>query len=128
MNRHFWRACDREGGFTFVELLVTIIIAGIAFAAIVPLFVQAQEKNSADNARNVSLQIAQDKIEKIRQLDYDQIDVREPGQLHVRGRPIRYAVGLHAATAPPNVTPSGTRSRRCPAPLQRARSSTRRSR
>ena len=30
-----------EAGFSFVELLVTIIIAGIAFAAMVPLFVQA---------------------------------------------------------------------------------------
>jgi len=41
MNRYSWRACQREAGFSFVELLVTIIIAGIAFAAIVPLFVMA---------------------------------------------------------------------------------------
>jgi type II secretory pathway pseudopilin PulG len=73
MNRHFWRACDRGAGFSFVELLVTIIIAGIAFAAMVPLFVQAQGANSADQARNIALQVAQDKIEKVRQLDYDQI-------------------------------------------------------
>ncbi|MDO8941975.1 MAG: hypothetical protein Q7U75_02260, partial [Desulfobacterales bacterium] len=33
----------------------------------------AQQRNSADNARNVALQVAQDKIEKVRQLDYDQI-------------------------------------------------------
>ena len=62
------RARRGARGFSFVELLVTIIIAGIAFAAMVPLFVQAQQKNSADNVRNISLQIAQDKIEKIRQL------------------------------------------------------------
>ena len=36
MSRHFWRACNREAGFSFVELLVTIIIAGIIFAAMVP--------------------------------------------------------------------------------------------
>ncbi len=70
-NRTIERRCD--AGFSFIELLVTILIAGIAFAALVPLFVQAQEQNSADNARNIALQIAQDKIEKVRQLDYDQI-------------------------------------------------------
>ena len=67
------RARRGAGGFSFVELLVTIIIAGIAFAAMVPLFVQAQGQNSADQARNIALQVAQDKIERVRQLGYDQI-------------------------------------------------------
>ena len=48
MSRHFWRACDREAGFSFVELLVTIIIAGIAFAAMVPVFVGAQQAASGE--------------------------------------------------------------------------------
>jgi type II secretory pathway pseudopilin PulG len=56
-----------------VELLVTIIIAGIAFAAMVPFFVQAQQKNVDDNMRVMTLQLARDKIEKLRQLDYDAI-------------------------------------------------------
>ena len=73
MNGHSPRAHGPSAGFSFIELLVTIIIAGIAFAALVPLFVQAQQRDSADNARNVALQVAQDKIEKVRQLDYDQI-------------------------------------------------------
>jgi type II secretory pathway pseudopilin PulG len=73
MSRHFWRACNREAGFTFAELLVTIIIAGIAFAALVPMFVQAQGKNSADQARNQALNVAQDRIEKIRALAYSEI-------------------------------------------------------
>lgn len=63
----------REGGFSFVELLVTIIIAGIAFAAMVPLFVSAQQVTAADQLRNAALQLAQDKLEKIRALDYDLI-------------------------------------------------------
>lgn len=62
-----------EAGFSFVELLVTIIIAGIAFAAMVPLFVQAQQKNSSDYFRVLGTNIVTDKIEKVRQLDYDQI-------------------------------------------------------
>jgi type II secretory pathway pseudopilin PulG len=62
-----------SSGFSFVELLVTMIIAAIAFAAMVPLFVGAQQKASGDKARSVALNIAQDRIEKIRQLDFDQI-------------------------------------------------------
>ncbi|MGE5229151.1 MAG: fibronectin type III domain-containing protein [Deltaproteobacteria bacterium] len=74
MSRHFWRARDREAGFSFVELLVTIIIAGIAFAALVPVFVGAQQVASGEQQRNAALGLAQDKLEKIRGLDYDLID------------------------------------------------------
>ena len=56
-----------------VELLVTIVIAGIVFAAMVPLFTTILGKNSADNMRNISAFIAQDKIERLRQLDYMEI-------------------------------------------------------
>lgn len=85
MNRHFRRAGGAGAGFSFVELLVTIVVAGIAFAALVPLFVQAQQRNSADNARNVALQVAQDKIEKVRQLDYDQITAANLGSASYAG-------------------------------------------
>ena len=70
MKSH-WRR--DHAGFSMVELLVTIIIAGIGFAAMVPLFVQAQQNTSADNMRNVTLQVAQEKIEMIRLLDYDDV-------------------------------------------------------
>jgi type II secretory pathway pseudopilin PulG len=73
MNRHFWRACDHGAGFSFVELLVTIIIAGIAFAALVPVFVGAQQATAGDKVRSVALQVAQDRIEKLRQLDFELI-------------------------------------------------------
>jgi len=56
-----------------VELLVTIIIAAIAFAAMVPVFVGASQKASGDRMRNIALNVAQDRMEKIRQLDFDQI-------------------------------------------------------
>src|SRR5674476_559332 len=51
------RARHGARGFSFVELLVTIIIAAIAFAAMVPVFVQAQKSNSSDNARNLALSV-----------------------------------------------------------------------
>jgi len=75
MRRHIRWALP---GLSLVELLVTVFIATLVFAAMVPLFVGAQKKNVADNLRNIALQIAQDKIEKIRQLDFDQI-VADPG-------------------------------------------------
>jgi type II secretory pathway pseudopilin PulG/fibronectin type 3 domain-containing protein len=62
-----------EAGFSFVELLVTIIVAGIVFAAMVPVFVQAKQQQSGDAARNLALNIAQDRVEKIRRLAYDDL-------------------------------------------------------
>jgi type IV pilus assembly protein PilV len=75
MSRQIWRAHGRgrQSGLTLVELLVTIIIAGIAFAALVPVFVQATQKTSADNMRNLALNLAQDKIERIRGLSFSVI-------------------------------------------------------
>jgi len=71
MNRVHRR---REAGFSFVELLVTIIIAGIVFAAMVPVFMGSQRAVAGANLRNSALQLAQDKLEKVRALDYDLID------------------------------------------------------
>ncbi len=68
---HPSRACSR--GFSLVELLVTIVLAGIIFAAMVPLFVSALKKTGGDNSRVTAMSLAQDRIEKIRQLPYDQI-------------------------------------------------------
>ena len=73
MNTHSKRACRRDAGFSMVELLVTIIIAGIAFAALVPVFVGAQQVASGEQQRNAALSLAQDKLEKVRGLDYDLI-------------------------------------------------------
>jgi len=67
------RARHDARGFSFVELLVTIIIAGIAFAALVPVFVQASQAGQRDKARNLAKSIAQERIEKIRQLPYNLI-------------------------------------------------------
>jgi len=70
MYRHFRRG---GAGFSLVELLVTIIIASIAFAALVPVFVTASQQGLGDSSRNVALNLAQKRIEQIRQLDYDLI-------------------------------------------------------
>lgn len=67
------RALRSAAGLSLVELLVTVVLAGIVFAAMVPMFLLAQETNAGDNMRTTALQLAQDRIEKIRQLDYDEI-------------------------------------------------------
>lgn len=67
------RLASKQDGFSMVELLVTIVLAGIAFAAMVPMFISAQQAVSSDLMRNAALQLAQDKLEKIRALDYDLI-------------------------------------------------------
>jgi len=69
------RARHGARGFSFVELLVTILIAGLAFAAMVPLFVDASQVGQGDRARVTAANIAQDRIEKIRQLDWDSITI-----------------------------------------------------
>ena len=69
-QRHAGR---RAAGFTLIELLVTVAIAGIAFAAMVPLFVGAEEQATGDQMRVQALSVAQDRLEKIRALPYDQI-------------------------------------------------------
>lgn len=61
------------GGFSLVELLVTILLAGIIFAAMVPFFVSALKKTSGDHFRVTATNIAQDRLEKVRQLPYTQI-------------------------------------------------------
>jgi type II secretory pathway pseudopilin PulG len=56
-----------------VELLVTIVLAGIIFAAMVPLFANVLKRTSGDNLRNVAANIAQDRIEQVRLLSYNSI-------------------------------------------------------
>jgi prepilin-type N-terminal cleavage/methylation domain-containing protein len=75
MDRHVTNA-GAQHGFSLIELLVTILLAGIVFGAMVPLFVGASAKSAADNMRTIATQVAQDKIEKLRQLDYDAINAQ----------------------------------------------------
>jgi type II secretory pathway pseudopilin PulG len=56
-----------------VELLVTIIIASIVFAAMIPLFANALSRTSQDELRVDSTNIAQERIEQVRLLPYADI-------------------------------------------------------
>jgi prepilin-type N-terminal cleavage/methylation domain-containing protein len=63
----------RHDGFTLMELLVTMILASIIFVAMIPVFVGAQQTNVNDAMRNTAAALAQDKIERVRQLAYSDI-------------------------------------------------------
>ena len=56
-----------------IELLVAIVVASLVFAAMVPLFVSAAQTSVGDQMRNIALNTAQDHIEKIREMPFDQI-------------------------------------------------------
>jgi prepilin-type N-terminal cleavage/methylation domain-containing protein len=63
----------RQRGVTLVELLVTIFVSALFFAAIIPVFVMASKSSSVDRARVTATNIAQSRIEAIRSLPYEQI-------------------------------------------------------
>jgi prepilin-type N-terminal cleavage/methylation domain-containing protein len=73
MIRHTWPSGRRDAGFSLVELLVTIVIAAIVFAAMVPLFVTASKTSSADRARNIAMDVAQGRIDSIQLLSWSQL-------------------------------------------------------
>ena len=97
-----------QRGLTLVELLVTIIIAGIAFAALVPVFVLGFTVSSSEKARLAALNVAQDKIEKIRQLRMPVLIVHGVDDRYV---PPRLSEALYAAAPSPKkllLIPNGT--------------------
>jgi len=73
MNMHSPRACHHEAGFSIIELLVSMVIAGIAFGALAPVFVQAAKTGSNDKARVVALNMAQQAVEGCRRLTFEQV-------------------------------------------------------
>lgn len=60
-------------GFTSVELLITIIIAGVFFAGMVPLFINAANASAGDRARSIAATQAQARVESIRLLSWSKL-------------------------------------------------------
>ena len=60
-------------GFSMIELLVTIVLAGIIFAGMVPLFVNASKASSGDKTRNIAMNVAQGRIESPQLLSWSQL-------------------------------------------------------
>ena len=83
------RARPTARGFSMVELLVAIFMAGIIFAAMVPVFAGALKKSASDNNRVTATSLAQERIERVRALPFKDIT----------------ASNLNSATWPPGVSP-----------------------
>jgi len=71
------KATGRGGaqrGLTLVEMLVTIVISAVFFAALVPVFVYAARQSSGDRARVIAANVAQAKLESVRSVDWTLLD------------------------------------------------------
>lgn len=64
---------DAQRGLTMVEILVTIVLSSLFFAAMLPVFVMASQQGQTDRARVVATNAAQSAIEILRDLPYDQL-------------------------------------------------------
>lgn len=62
-----------QRGLTLIELLVTIVLSGLFFAAMVPVFVLASQQGQTDRARVLATNAAQSTIEILRDLPYDDL-------------------------------------------------------
>jgi prepilin-type N-terminal cleavage/methylation domain-containing protein len=62
-----------QRGFSLIELLVTVVLAGIIFLAMVPLFVNVLKKSSTDERRVIATNLAQARVERVRMLAYADI-------------------------------------------------------
>jgi type II secretory pathway pseudopilin PulG len=63
----------RQGGLTLIEILVTIVLTALFFAAMVPVFVMASQQGQTDRARVLATNAAQSAIEMLRDLPYDDL-------------------------------------------------------
>ena len=73
-----------EAGFTLVELMVAALLLLIVMAGFLPVFLQGLSQTSAARYKSIATNIAREKIEQIRQLDYREItdDTLQPGNLY----------------------------------------------
>ena len=62
-----------QRGFSLIELMITLIVAAIVFAAMIPFFANALGRTSEDEVRVDGNTIAQDRIEQIRLLPFSDI-------------------------------------------------------
>jgi len=100
----------RENGFTLVELLVTILLAGIVFGSMTPMFVNGLKAASTDNRRVIATNVAQARLERARMLAYSDITTANLNSSTFAGNnfgtSFTPAAGGQAYTIASTVTPS----------------------
>ncbi len=68
-------------GFTLIEIMVAVLLLVIVMAAFVPVFLSGLNHASAARYRSLANNIARERMEQVRQLDYREIqeDTASPG-------------------------------------------------
>jgi type IV pilus modification protein PilV len=64
---------DSEKGFTLVEILVAVMVLAIAFLAMYQMQAMAVRGNETSNQVTIATMLAQDKMEQIRNANYDDV-------------------------------------------------------
>jgi len=86
MNRHRWTSqkvrqllertrgkSSRRGGFTLIEVTIAVMLLLISTSGIVPLYLTTLNQSSTVRYKSLATNIAREKMEEIRQLDYREI-------------------------------------------------------
>lgn len=73
--RHLHRAARGQAGFTLVEALIALVLFVAVAAAVAQLLGSAIVHHGIAKERTVAQQAAQDQLESIRELDYDDVGV-----------------------------------------------------
>lgn len=73
LARHIGRRAGGRRGMTLIEVMVAAMILLVAMAGIVPFFVTGLTQSSTIRMRSIATNLAREKMEQIRQLDYREI-------------------------------------------------------
>ncbi len=87
-----------ERGFTLVELLVAATIAGIGFLGLAATHVTALRATAVGRNTTVATNLAQDQLEQMRRLPYEQLASSDPANVTVGAK--AYAVRATVTAAP----------------------------
>jgi len=60
----------KDKGFTFIELIMVILIVGIAVVPLIQMFTTSLKGSADTEATSVALELAQDKMEETKQLGF----------------------------------------------------------
>lgn len=63
----------KDSGFTFIELILIIVIVGIAIIPLVQIFTTSLKGGAEAEANTIALELAQEKMEEIRELSFSTV-------------------------------------------------------
>jgi len=85
----------RSGGFTLIEIMVATLLFLVVMAGVVPFFLGGLSHASAARHKSVATNIAREKLEAIRQLDYREIVEDKEDPLNPRNLSMRFGTTEH---------------------------------